>query len=157
MHHENLPEAFPGDNVGFNIKNVAVKDLKRGYVTSDTKNDPAKEAETFVAQVIIFKHPGQLTNGYTPVLDCHTAHIATKFEELKQKIDRRTNKVIEEAPKFIKQGDCALIKMKPTKPLCVEKFAEYPPLGRFAIRDMKTTVGVGVIKEVEKKDLTKKK
>ena len=156
MHHEVLPEAHPGDNVGFNIKNIAVKDLKRGYVTSDTKNDQARECETFVAQVIVLNHPGQIANGYCPVLDCHTAHIACKFEEIQKKIDRRTGKVIEEAPKFIKIGDCAMIKIKPTKPMTVETFTEYPPLGRFAVRDMKQTVAVGVIKEVIKKPLAKK-
>lgn len=156
MHHEVLPEAVPGDNVGFNIKNIAVKDLKRGYVTSDSKNDPARECESFTAQVIILNHPGQIANGYCPVLDCHTAHIACKFENIQKKIDRRTNKVIEENPKFIKVGDCAIIQIKPTKPMTVEVFTEYPPLGRFAVRDMKQTVAVGVIKEVVKKDLKKK-
>jgi len=156
MHHEVLPEAQPGDNVGFNIKNIAVKDLKRGYVTSDTKNDPAKECESFNAQVIVLNHPGQIANGYTPVLDCHTAHIACKFEEITQKVDRRSGKVLEEAPKFIKVGDCAKIKIKPTKAMCVENFTDYPPLGRFAVRDMKSTVAVGVIKEVQKKEPKKK-
>lgn len=156
MHHEVLPEAVPGDNVGFNIKNIAVKDLKRGYVTSDSKNDPARECEAFVAQVIILNHPGQITNGYCPVVDCHTAHIACKFENIQNKIDRRTNKVLEEAPKHIKAGDCAMIQIKPTKPMTVEVFTEYPPLGRFAVRDMKQTVAVGIIKEVTKKDLKKK-
>lgn len=156
MHHEVLPEAVPGDNVGFNIKNIAVKDLKRGYVTSDSKNDPARECDNFTAQVIILNHPGQIANGYCPVLDCHTAHIACKFETIKTKIDRRTNKVLEENPKFIKVGDCAIINIKPTKPMTVEVFTEYPPLGRFAVRDMKQTVAVGVIKEVVKKDPKKK-
>jgi len=156
MHHEVLPEAVPGDNVGFNIKNIAVKDLKRGYVTSDTKNDPAKECDFFNAQVIVLNHPGQISNGYTPVLDCHTAHIACKFEEINQKVDRRSGKVLEENPKFIKVGDCAKIKIRPTKAMCVETFTDYPPLGRFAVRDMKSTVAVGVIKEVTKKEPKKK-
>ncbi|CAF4748051.1 unnamed protein product, partial [Rotaria sp. Silwood2] len=89
--------------------------------------------------------------GYAPVLDCHTSHIACKFAELISKVDRRTGKVIEEAPQFIKSGQAAMIKMIPTKPMCVETFADYPPLGRFAIRDMRQTVAVGVVKEVEKK------
>merc|ERR1712036_136964 len=92
MHHESLPEAGPGDNVGFNVKNVSVKDIRRGNVASDSKNDPAKEAKTFTAQVIVMNHPGEIGNGYSPVLDCHTAHIACKFTELKEKIDRRTGK-----------------------------------------------------------------
>jgi elongation factor 1-alpha len=150
MHHESLPEAGPGDNVGFNVKNVTVKDIRRGYVASDSKNDPAKEAASFLAQVIVMNHPGQITAGYTPVLDCHTAHIACKFSELVEKIDRRTNKKMEDAPKAIKSGDSAIVKMIPQKPMCVEAFAEYAPLGRFAVRDMKQTVAVGVIKSVEK-------
>ena len=157
MHHEVLPEAVPGDNVGFNIKNVAVKDLKRGYVTSDTKNMPAQECEEFVAQVIIFNHPNTISAGYTPVLDCHTAHIACKFNELICKIDRRTGKSMEDNPQTIKAGDCAKIRIKPTKNMCVETFTEYPPLGRFAVRDMKQTVAVGVIKEVTKKEKKTKK
>ena len=88
MHHESLPEAVPGDNVGFNIKNVSVKDIKRGYVASDSKNKPAAGVADFTAQVIVLNHPGQVSNGYSPVLDCHTAHIACKFAEIKEKVSR---------------------------------------------------------------------
>ncbi|KAJ7975099.1 Elongation factor 1-alpha [Quillaja saponaria] len=119
MHHEALQEALPGDNVGFNVKNVAVKDLKRGYVASNSKDDPAKEAANFTSQ-----------------------------------IDRRSGKELEKEPKFLKNGDAGMIKMIPTKPMVVETFSEYPPLGRFAVRDMRQTVAVGVIKSVEKKDPT---
>ena len=148
MHHEKLEQALPGDNVGFNIKNVSVKDIKRGYVASNNKDHPASETESFTSQVIVMNHPGQISNGYAPVLDCHTAHIACKFENITQKIDRRTGKVIEENPKSIKNGDASIVELKPTKPLCVETFTEYPPLGRFAVRDMRQTVAVGVIKKV---------
>ena len=151
MHHESLPEARPGDNVGFNVKNVSVKDIRRGNVAGDSKNDPPQETESFLAQVIVMNHPGQIGEGYSPVLDCHTAHIACKFSELTEKIDRRTGKVQEANPKFIKNGDSAMCVMIPSKPMCVETFTEYPPLGRFAVRDMRQTVAVGVIKQVTKK------
>jgi elongation factor 1-alpha len=137
MHHESLPEATPGDNVGFNIKNVSVKDIKRGYVASDSKNKPASGVADFTAQVIVLNHPGQIANGYSPVLDCHTAHIACKFAEIKEKCDRRTGKTTEDAPKFIKSGDAAIVTLIPSKPMCVEPFSEFPPLGRFAVRDMR--------------------
>ncbi|MBN3314419.1 EF1A0 factor, partial [Atractosteus spatula] len=151
MHHETLAEALPGDNVGFNVKNVSVKDIRRGNVAGDSKNDPPQEAGSFTAQVIILNHPGQINAGYAPVLDCHTAHIACKFNELKEKIDRRSGKKLEDNPKSLKSGDAAIVDMIPGKPMCVESFSEYPPLGRFAVRDMRQTVAVGVIKAVEKK------
>jgi len=150
MHHEQLEEAVPGDNVGFNIKNVSVKDIRRGNVCGDSKNDPPKACATFSAQVIILNHPGQISNGYAPVLDCHTAHIACKFNEIKEKIDRRSGKKLEDNPKFVKSGEAAIVEMLPQKPMCVESFQEYPPLGRFAVRDMRQTVAVGVIKSVDK-------
>jgi len=152
MHHESLAEALPGDNVGFNIKNVSVKEIRRGNVASDSKHDPAKETKDFKAQVIILNHPGEIKNGYAPVMDCHTAHIACKFEEIYEKCDRRSGKKLEDYPKCVKNGDAAMVVMAPSKPMCVESFSAYPPLGRFAVRDMRQTVAVGVIKEVTHKE-----
>merc|ERR1712062_221914 len=156
MHHESLPEALPGDNVGFNVKNVSVKDVRRGNVASDSKQDPAKATDFYKAQVIILNHPGEIRAGYTPVVDCHTAHIACKFEVLEEKIDRRSGKKLEDNPPMVKSGDAAMINLVPSKPMCVESFADYAPLGRFAVRDMRQTVAVGVIKEVTKKEAAAK-
>ncbi|XP_039204638.1 elongation factor 1-alpha 1-like [Crotalus tigris] len=110
-----------------------------------------EEAAGFTAQVIILNHPGQINAGYAPVLDYHTAHIACKFAELKEKIDRRSGKKLEDCPKFLKFGDAAIVDMIPGKPMCVESVSDYSPLGRFAVRDMRQTVVVGVIKAVDKK------
>jgi elongation factor 1-alpha len=157
MHHEAMEQAVPGDNVGFNVKNVSVKDIRRGNVAGDTKRDPPSGCATFNAQVIVLNHPGQISSGYAPVLDCHTAHIACKFTKITEKMDRRSGKTLETDPKFVKSGDACMVTMTPSKPMCVESFQEYPPLGRFAVRDMRQTVAVGVIKSVDKKEDGKKK
>jgi elongation factor 1-alpha len=152
MHHESLPQAVPGDNVGFNVKGLAVKDLKRGWVASDAKNNPALEAASFDAQVIVMNHKN-ISCGYAPVIDCHTAHVACRFDSMRNKVDRRTNKMTEAEPKQLKTNEAADVTLVPGRPLCVESFKEFPPLGRFAVRDMKRTVAVGIIKAVNKKAL----
>merc|ERR1712034_211403 len=114
---------------------------------------PASGVQDFTAQVIVLNHPGQVSNGYSPVLDCHTAHIACKFAEIKEKVDRRTGKSTEDFPKFIKSGDAAIVTLVPSKPMCVEAFSEFPPLGRFAVCDMRQTVAVGVIKATTPKEV----
>jgi elongation factor 1-alpha len=150
MHHETLEQATPGDNVGFNVKGLSVKDLKRGFVCSDSKNDPAQGVTSFTAQVIVLNHPNGFGEGYTPVLDCHTAHIACKFVKLTEKLDKRSGKKLEDNPQRVKSGEACIAILEPSKPLCVEAYADYAPLGRFAVRDMRQTVAVGVIKSVEK-------
>jgi len=129
-----------------------VKDIRRGFVTGDAKQDPPMPIAAFDAQVIVLDHPNQIMAGYTPVLDCHTAHIACKFQKLLYLIDKRNGEKLEDEPKQVKSGQAAIVEMVPTKPLTVEAFSEYPPLGRFAIRDMRKTVAVGVIKKVMRKD-----
>jgi elongation factor 1-alpha len=157
MHHESVKEANPGDNIGFNVKNIAVNQLRRGFVCGHEKNDPPKQTDTFTAQVIILNHPGQISDGYTPVLDCHTAHIACKFKHLEMKLDKRSGKELEKDPKFVKKDEACIVTLEPTKPMVVEEYGKYAPLGRFAVRDMRQTVAVGVIKTVAFKDESKKK
>jgi len=157
MHHESMEEAKPGDNVGFNVKNVSLKQIRRGMVAGDAKKDPPMKTEKFVAQVIILDHPNKIMAGYTPVLDCHTAHIACRFDKLITLMNKRTGAVIEQNPKSAKSGQAVLVEMIPSKPMCVETYKDYPPLGRFAVRDMRKTVAVGIIKENTRADPSKKK
>jgi len=157
MHHQSIPQAEPGDNIGFNVKNIAVNELRRGFVSGHEKLEPPTQCENFQAQVIILNHPGEITNGYSPVLDCHTAHIACKFKMIETKLDKRSGKELEKEPKSIKKDDAAIVILEPTKPMVVESYEKFPPLGRFAVRDMRQTVAVGVIKAVTKKEEKAKK
>jgi len=152
MHHEQLEAAEPGDNVGFNVKNLSVKDIKRGNVAGDVKNDPPRGVESFEAQVIVLDHPNRIMPGYTPVLDCHTSHIACRFHRLISRVNKRNGEVEEVDPKYVTSGQACIAELMPSKPLCVESFAKYAPLGRFAVRDMRKTVAVGVIKVTKRKN-----
>jgi elongation factor 1-alpha len=147
MHHQQLQQAVPGDNVGFNVKNVDKKDVKRGEVVGPVSNPPKVAAE-FNAQIVVLEHPTAISKGYTPVFHMHTAQIACTIIEILEKKDPKTGQTQQKNPDFIKTGDVAIVKVKPLKPVVVEKFQEFPPLGRFAIRDMGQTVAAGVVLDV---------
>ncbi|MES1919925.1 Ef1a-f2p [Bonamia ostreae] len=149
MHHAPIPKAFPGDNVGFNIKNVEYKSVKKGMVVGDANNNPPKEAKSFTARLLVLNHSGQIRVGYSPVVFVHSAHVTCKISKIQQSFDRRTGKTIEENPDFIKKDMGAIVEFTPERPLVVESFKKFSPLGRFSIRDSKLTVGVGVIMSVD--------
>ena len=149
IHHQSIPEAKPGDNVGFNVRGVAKEQIKRGDVVGHPDNPPTV-AKEFTAQIIVLQHPTVITAGYTPVFHCHTATMACTIEEIIAKIDPRTGQVVQEKPDFIKTGDAARIKVRPLRPFVIEKQSDFPELARFAIRDMGITVAAGVCLDVVK-------
>ncbi|MEB3825824.1 MAG: translation elongation factor EF-1 subunit alpha [Desulfurococcales archaeon] len=148
MHYTKLEKAEPGDNIGFNVRGITKKDVKRGDVVGHPDNPPTV-AEEFTAQIFVIWHPSAITVGYTPVIHVHTASVASRIVEIVAKVDPRTGKVLEEKPDFIKQGDAAIVRFKPIKPLVIEKYSDFPPLGRFAMRDMNKTIGIGIVKDVK--------
>jgi elongation factor 1-alpha len=154
MHHEQIPKAEPGDNVGINIRGIAKNDIRRGDVAGPVDNPPSV-AKSFTAQIAVLNHPSVLTEGYTPVFHTHTAQVACTFEEIQKKLDPKDASVVEERteekPILLRTGDAAIVKVRPTKPMVIEKHAEFPQLGRFAVRDMGQTVAAGVVLDVEKR------
>lgn len=149
-HHTAIPEAVAGDNIGFNLRGVDKKNIKRGDVVGPVDNPPTV-AKEFQAQIIVIYHPTAIAPGYTPVLHAHTAQTAATLSEFVAKIDPRNGQVVEQNPKFLKSGDAAIVKIRPVRPLCIEKFKEFPELGRFALRDMGTTIAAGVVQEITEK------
>ncbi|KAH7521733.1 elongation factor 1-alpha [Ziziphus jujuba] len=146
-----VQEASAGDSVRCNLKNIDAKVLKAVCVASDSKDDPAKEAIRFTSNIIITANYRGATffEGYTPIIDFGGYHGAVKFEKFLLRIDP-TSGEYELGPKLLQKGDAATVEMVPLKPMIVEPFAEYPPLGRFVIRNNKRIVGVGVVAGVEK-------
>lgn len=149
-HHVEIKEATPGDNIGFNVKGVSKNDVHRGDVLGHLDNPPTV-AKEFIGQIIVIHHPTAIAQGYTPVLHVNTASMATTFYELLQKIDPRTGRVIEEKPAFLKTGDGALVRFRPLRPIVIEEYSQIPQIGRFAIRDMGTTVAAGVVRKITEK------
>ena len=149
-HHVQIQKAMPGDNIGFSVKGISKADVHRGEVLGPISNPPTAVKE-FIGQVIVIYHPTAIAAGYTPVLHAHTATVATTFAELLQKIDSRTGQVVEEKPSFLKTGDGALVKFHPLRPIVLEEYSQIPQVGRFAIRDMGTTVAAGVVRKITEK------
>ncbi|MGM0398848.1 MAG: translation elongation factor EF-1 subunit alpha [Halobacteriota archaeon] len=147
MHHEEVPEAGPGDNVGFNVRGIGKDDIRRGDVVGPA-DDPPKVAETFTAQMVVMQHPSVITAGYTPVFHAHTAQVACTIEAIDQKINPSTGEVEEENPDFIQSGDAAVVTVRPQKPLSIEPSSEIPELGSFAVRDMGQTIAAGKVLDV---------
>ncbi|MFQ5870614.1 MAG: translation elongation factor EF-1 subunit alpha [Candidatus Geothermarchaeales archaeon] len=150
MHHTEIDRAIPGDNIGFNVKGISRTEISRGDVAGPP-GDPATIASEFIGQVIVIQHPTAITAGYTPVLHAHTAQVAVTFSELLAKINPRTGETTEEKPSFLKAGDSALVRFKPLRPMVIEEFAQFPEFGRFAVRDMGSTIAAGVVREITEK------
>jgi elongation factor 1-alpha len=146
-HHAELPSAEAGDNIGFNLRGIEKKDIKRGDVLG-TPDAPPMVAKEFKAQIIVIHHPTAIAPGYTPVMHCHTAQVAATITEFLGKINPQTGAMDEENPKFLKVGDSAIVKIRPVRPTCIETFSEFPEMGRFALRDMGATIAAGVVKEI---------
>ena len=147
-HYTRLNEAGPGDNIGFNMKGIPRDKIKRGDVAG-YPSDPPKVAKAFKGRIFIIHHPTAIAVGYTPVIHVHTAQMAVRFDQLLAKIDPRSGQTVEENPSYLRTGDAAVIRFVPLQPLVIEKFTDFPQLGRFALRDMGTTIGAGVVLEVE--------
>ncbi|MCC4768569.1 translation elongation factor EF-1 subunit alpha [Methanosarcina sp. DH1] len=150
MHHEEIPQALPGDNIGWNVRGIGKADVRRGDVCGHVDNPP-KVADEFVGQIVVLQHPSAITAGYTPVFHAHTSQIACQLIELNKKLDPKTGQVKEENPTFLKAGDAAIVTIKPTKPMVIEPVKEIPQLGRFAIRDMGMTIAAGMCMSVKQK------
>jgi elongation factor 1-alpha len=147
-HYTKIDSAGPGDNIGFNVKGIAKDKLRRGNVASHL-NSPCRVAKAFKGRIFIIHHPTAVGEGYTPVLHLHTAQVAVRFDKLLAKLDPRTGQTVEENPAYLRTGEAAIVRFVPLQPTAMENFKDFPQLGRFALRDMGTTIGAGIVMEIE--------
>ena len=144
MHHEQMPEAQAGDNVGVNIRGVGKKDVARGDVICDAAK-PAPVVKEFTAMITVINHQTVIAKGYTPVFHVHTGQVPCQFTELLEK--REGDQVIKN-PDFLKNGDIAKVRITPMGNLVLEKQSDNPMMSGFAIRDAGATVAAGVCVEL---------
>lgn len=150
-----LEEVGPGDPVGLNIVGLSRTQVRRGAVCGDASNEHAPRcAVSFTAQVVVLAHPNEIRCGYSPVVDCGTAHVACQVTDIAARTDRASGAVLEQRPLSVRAGDAALLTLVPTKPLCVETFEDCERLGQISIRDMGIIVAVGRVRAVTKSNST---
>ena len=147
MHHEQMQSAGPGSNVGISVRGFGKKDLARGDVMGHVSDAPSIVTE-FTGQIVVLNHPSVITIGYTPVFHIHTAQVACQFVELIKKVSPEEV----DKPDFLKNGDAALVRLRPTTPLVIEKKDHIPQLANFAIRDSGSTVAAGMCIDLVKKN-----
>ncbi|MGE0792989.1 MAG: translation elongation factor EF-1 subunit alpha [Candidatus Woesearchaeota archaeon] len=146
MHHEQMQQAGPGDNVGISVRGFGKKDVARGDVIGHASNPPTVASE-FTGQIVVLNHPSVITVGYTPVFHIHTAQVACQFIEIVKKVSPEEV----DHPDFIRNGDAAIVKIKPVQPLVIEKKSDIPQMSNFAIRDSGATVAAGMCIDLIKK------
>jgi len=151
MHHEQMQQAEPGDNIGFNVRGIGEKDIARGDVLGHSDNVPTIATE-FTAQMVILNHPTVVTKGYTPVFHIHTAQVACQVMEIEKKMNPATGEEITTDKEILRNGDAAVVKLKPVAPLVIERQKDIPQMARFAIRDSGTTVAAGMCIDLVKKE-----
>lgn len=142
---EELQKAEPGDSVG--IIAEGTKKIERGEVLSYPEN-PGKMVKNFAAEIILFSNVGLRKNSVVRIR-CGTAEKRCKVQAILEKIDPTTLTLDAESPTALRDGDVGKVLFSPLEPMCVEKYSEFPPLGRFVIEGKKGTVAAGIIFEVE--------
>jgi len=143
-----LLEAGPGDNIKMKLKGVEEDQLRLGFVLC-RKDSMCRPCRWFDATVQILDFPTIICAGYTCVLHIHSSMEECTFFSLKGLIDKKTRKVATKDPKFCKQGDSVIVRIKMSRPICVEKYKDFTQMGRFMLRDQGNTIGVGIINELK--------
>ena len=153
MHHKTWPNAKPGDNVGMNMKGLDKNNMpKVGDVITLQKEPMCLPVESFVAQVAVQEHPGQLKPGFSPCIHVRTAKSACKMTKINWKISKKTGDQKIENPEFLERAEQAEIEFEPKQAIYLESFDKCEGLGRIAVMDSNNLVMLGKVMSVKYKN-----
>ncbi|KAJ9124507.1 hypothetical protein QFC24_003298 [Naganishia onofrii] len=144
---EELPVAYCGDNVRIRLKGVTDEEVSPGFVlTSAVK--PIRVATQFEAQLAIVDTKNIVAAGYACVLHLHTLAEEVTITALPHYFDKKTGRKSRKPAQFAKKGMRVIAVIQTSAPICIEKYADYPMLGRFTLRDEGKTVAIGKVTKV---------
>jgi len=136
-------EAAAGETVGVGLRNIGHQDVSRGDVLGPA-DDPPALAEEFSAKIVLTAEVGVVRPGWSPYIHCHTAAVPVRLEAIEMKFRPDSGEAAkEEDVGFLMNGDAALVRLRPLKPLVIEPSDRLPGMARLALRSGKETVGAG--------------
>ncbi|KAF8913869.1 eukaryotic polypeptide chain release factor 3 [Gymnopilus junonius] len=141
---EEIDRALCGDNVRIRIRGVDDEDISPGFVLT-SPNKPIHAVRQFEAQLAILEHKNIICAGYSAVMHIHTLSEEVTLPALLHYFDKATGRKSKKPPQFAKKGQKIVALIETTAPVCVERFADYPQLGRFTLRDEGRTIAIGKI------------
>lgn len=139
--------AKPGENLRIRLSGVEEEDILPGFVLSSIER-PISSVVEFDAQLQILElldHKAIFTAGYKAVLHIHSVVEECEVTELLQQIDPKTKKPIKKKLLFVKGGAIVVVRIQVNDIICVERFEDFPQLGRFTLRDEGKTVAIGKV------------
>ena len=158
MHHKTWPSAMPGDNVGMNMKGLDKMNMPKVGDVISLQNEILKPVKSFVCQVVVQEHPGQLKPGFSPCVHVRTAKSACKMSKIVWKMGKKTGNEKQEDPPFLEMGESAEIVFEPQQLFYLESFDQCEGLGRInPVMDSNQLVMLGKVMSVEYKPYIKNK
>ena len=148
---EEVPAAISGDNVRIKIKGVDSEDVNAGFVLTDPR-EPVHVVQQFEAQLAILEHRNIIAPGYSAVMHVHTLSEEITIPALLHYYDKKTGKKSRKPPQFARKGMKIVALIETAQPICLEKFSDYPQLGRFTVRDEGRTIGIGKVTKLYSRD-----
>uniref|UniRef100_A0A8C2BIX7 G1 to S phase transition 1, like n=1 Tax=Cyprinus carpio TaxID=7962 RepID=A0A8C2BIX7_CYPCA len=145
-------DASPGENLKLRLKGIEEEEILPGFILCNAEN-LCHTGRTFDAQIVIIEHKSIICPGYNAVLHIHTCIEEVQITALICLVDKKTGDKSKTRPRFVKQDQVCIARLRTAGTICLETFKDFPQMGRFTLRDEGKTIAIGkVLKLVAEKD-----